>query len=106
MSWADTLDSVVVMAEMRASESVSACYDCPVLSDTRTARQLSWLSRCVQIYEGQLEAVSGSPYAAIDRQQPPKSGLLTSWIYYPLADIRIRTTNVNRSARRKLVNRF
>ncbi len=54
MRWADRPYSVMVILEMRVSESVSTCYASSVSSDTRTARQRSWLSRCVQIYESRL----------------------------------------------------
>jgi hypothetical protein len=58
MRWADRLDSVMVIAEKRVGEPVSACYASMVSSDTLTARERSWLSRYVQIYEGLLEAES------------------------------------------------
>lgn len=45
MSWVDTLDSVMDIEEIRASESVSACYGSPGSSDKRTARQKNWLSQ-------------------------------------------------------------
>jgi hypothetical protein len=80
MRWPDRFETVMVISEKRVGESVSACYASPFSSETLKARQRSWLIRCVQIYEGRLEAGSGSSLRACDRQWPTQSRSTTGLV--------------------------